>query len=105
MEHRLIIEIETETIEFAEKEFLREKFGWSKWGGGNQGFLNINEWSCQACGKQQTHELPWYFIPLFEAGPHENTEYVRICASCKHIELEHRLGYRQLCDHVRPKGI
>jgi hypothetical protein len=58
-------------------------FGWSKWGGGNQGLFTLlpaDEWFCQICGRKQTRNLPSYMIPVDDS----NREFVKICCNCKH---------------------
>lgn len=67
------------------KNLNRAKFGWTKWGGANQGLVQKNltqEWNCQSCGEKQTDELPPYMFEFAER------EYIRICSKCHHIRLK-----------------
>jgi len=58
-------------------------FGWSKWGGGNQGIFTLlpsDEWWCQACGKVQTRNSPAYMIPIDAF----NRDFAKVCSACRH---------------------
>jgi len=95
-------DIQKEIDEVFVHAFNKEKYGWSKWSGGFHGMVgNEQDWSCQACGKQQCKELPRYKLAL------ENSmtrEYVSICSICKHVQKTYSLNYKRLVYKVRNHG-
>ena len=76
----------------------RLMYGWSRWGGGNQGLVKeeLDEWYCQNCGEIQKKGLPSYMVETAER------EFVRVCAKCKHKMVENRLkDYWGLMNYTR----
>lgn len=61
-------------------------FGWSKWGGANQGLFTLlpsEVWYCQCCGEKQTRNLPSYMIPMDSF----NRDFVKVCTKCKYKSI------------------
>ena len=78
----------------------QKMYGWSKWGGGNQGLVKeeLDEWFCQTCGKTQRKGLPSYMVES------ATREFMRICSSCKHKMVADRLrNYWKLLDVIRSR--
>jgi hypothetical protein len=70
------------------KALNKAKYGWSKWGGPNQGLVQKNltpEWFCQACQDKQPDELTPYMFEFVER------EYIRICSKCHHIRIQYEI--------------
>jgi len=71
------------------KAFNTMRYGWSKFGGGFFGLVkNEGKWFCQACGGEQTDDLPQYYIPMDKT----EREFARVCSLCKHIQFKYKLG-------------
>jgi hypothetical protein len=83
------------------KAFNQMRYGWSKFGGGFFGLVkNEGIWICQACGEEQTDDLPQYYIAMDKS----EREFVRICSICKHVQLKYKLGrynYTRIIQIVR----
>ena len=65
-------------------------FGWSKWGGANQGLFTLlpaDEWWCQCCGDKQTKNMPSYMVPF----DFFNRDFAKVCATCRHRFLLEKL--------------
>lgn len=79
----------------------KAKYGWSKWGGPNQGIVQKNlteEWYCQACQEKQTDELPPYMFEYAER------EFIRICSKCHNTRMKYDIQpckLNTLLGHVR----
>ena len=74
-------------------------YGWSKWGGGNQGLVKeeLDEWFCQSCAKPQRKGLPSYMVESAER------EFMRVCSSCKHKMVQNHIrNYWRLLGYIRP---
>lgn len=73
-----------------DKEYNKEKYGWSKYGRNQTGEPVDTEgkWSCQTCGQLQSDGCPHYILPMNEI----RNEFLRICSVCKHIQLENKLS-------------
>lgn len=70
------------------RQINKEKYGWSKYGGGNHGLVtqDIHEsWFCQTCGEEQPEAIKPYMYEYFPR------DYIRICPICyaKTIVLKH----------------
>lgn len=76
-------------------------YGWSKWGGANNGVATLmgnDEWYCQACQQQQTKNLPSYMFPLDAF----NRDYAKICARCKNVSVKKQIeNYFKLRAYMR----
>lgn len=76
------IEITTESVHSYGKR-------WTKWCGENNVLFALSdEWFCQACGTQQTLELPSYLIRI-RVG---EQEYARICSVCLNVALASKIN-------------
>jgi hypothetical protein len=83
-------------------EINKRMYGWSKYGGGMYGMVKgESDWFCQSCGSKQAKEMAQYMIPIdiFKR------DYIRVCGICKHVQLRHKLNYRQLCFRFRVREI
>lgn len=79
---------------------LGQARSWSKYGGSRKGFnasRDKGDWTCQVCAKDQSSELPKYFIPF-------DGELMVMCASCKNKSLRfNKFTYFSLKTVVRLK--
>lgn len=76
---------------------------WSKWGGSRHMVVkeNLDKWSCQACGGEQTNDLPGYRFPI-----PDTKEFMRICSKCQfEVNLKKIIRLIDLINLVRcPKN-
>ncbi len=76
----------------------RLMYGWSKWGGGNQGLVKeeLDEWYCQSCSEMQKKELPSYMVES------ATREFMRVCAKCKNVMVRSNIrSYWKLLNYIR----
>jgi hypothetical protein len=77
----------------------KQKYGWSKYGGGNKGLETTKihtDWCCQACGETQPVSLPPFKFRV------EHREFIRICSSCYNkVKKQHIEEYVILISIVR----
>ena len=73
-----------------EVSLTKRMYGWSKYGGGRKGIVqeNLDEWSCNLCGKRMVKPMTVYFIPFTD----EEREFFKLCGSCKHQAIKQRIN-------------
>lgn len=81
------------------KAINKERYGWSKYGGGNHGLYQgevDTTWCCQLCGQEQPKALPPFMYPI------EPRIYIRICGNCQAIAIRTKVThYTQIISIVR----
>lgn len=100
---RIDLTFTQETTDEVKNKVNKERYGWSKWGGGIHGLIKgDSEWVCQACGLKQPSQMPAFMIPFDQKG--FSREYARICGICKHLQELRTLTFRKLITLVRNHG-